>query len=257
MKDWQPDHYLKFSSERTQPSIDLVNRIKVERPPKRILDAGCGPGNSTHILYQRWPDAHIIGIDSSENMIRKAETDYPRRFWQVADISTYAPEQRFDIVYSNATIQWIPHHDILLKKLHGFLSERGILAVQVPQFIDMPLGIAIENASKKQKWNSFTAHCRDMFTYHNYGFYYDQLSELFTRMEMWVTSYLHEMDSHDAIIDWIRSTGMKPFLDVLPNSGDRDSFSNEILEAVKENYPARENGKVIFPFKRLFFGGYI
>jgi trans-aconitate 2-methyltransferase len=106
MNDWNPDLYMQFTSERTQPSIDLISKIKPVKP-KSIFDIGCGPGNSTQVLVNRWPKARISGLDSSSSMIKKAEQDYPNQEWIVADALTYNPKIKYDIVFSNAVIQWI------------------------------------------------------------------------------------------------------------------------------------------------------
>jgi trans-aconitate 2-methyltransferase len=132
MKDWNPGQYLKFRSERTQASFDLVGRINIDFIPKDIIDVGCGPGNSTQVLQERWPSANVIGLDSSKNMINKARAEYPDMNWHVADIVTYDTKQKYDLVYSNATIQWIPNHEKLFKKMSALLNDNGVMAVQIP-----------------------------------------------------------------------------------------------------------------------------
>lgn len=130
-KDWNPDLYLKFGKERTQPSVDLVSKIELINP-SNIIDIGCGPGNSTQILYQRWPNSKILGIDNSEAMIKKAKQDYPSQEWELIDAEKKVIQGKYDIVFSNATIQWIPNHYELFKRLKSNLYENGVLAVQLP-----------------------------------------------------------------------------------------------------------------------------
>jgi trans-aconitate 2-methyltransferase len=255
MKNWNPDHYLKFKNERTQPSIDLVGRINGNLIPEDIIDVGCGPGNSTQVLKQRWPLANVIGIDKSHNMIEKAQAEYPDMNWQVSDIVTFKTPQKYDLVYSNAAIQWIPNHETLLRKMAGLLKDSGVMAIQVPQFRDMILGQVIDNISKNDRWSEKVSHCRELFTYHPFTYYYDLLTELFTKVEMWETFYLHEMQSHEAIVDWIKSTGMKPYIDSLSDEDEKTQFAAAVLEEIKYQYPTQKNGKVLFPFKRLFFIG--
>ncbi|MFA6009825.1 MAG: methyltransferase domain-containing protein [Desulfobacteraceae bacterium] len=161
MSDWQPDLYLQFKSERTQPSIDLVSRIN-QVEPKRIIDIGCGPGNSTQILAQKWPKSKIVGIDSSASMIEKAKQDYPNQEWVIANVSSYESEMKFDLVFSNAVIQWIPNHEELLIKFHNLLSDEGVVAVQVPQFWDMPLGKIIDNIANDAHWKDQTDGVSDL-----------------------------------------------------------------------------------------------
>lgn len=250
--DWNPDLYLKFNRERIQPSLDLVTRIKSDSP-SRIIDIGCGPGNSTQVLAQRWPEAMIIGIDNSPAMIEKAKKDYPDQNWLLLDAEKDEFPDTYDIVFSNATIQWIPDHSKLLRKLSEVLSKKGLIAIQIPQFWDMPLGKAIEKIANHSRWNSTTKGVTELFTIHNYSFYFDQLSLQFNEIDMWETYYMHIMDSHLSILEMIRSTGLKPYLDRLDSEKDKEEFEAQVLMEIRRDYPKQENGKVIFPFRRLFF----
>lgn len=255
-KDWNPEAYLKFRNERTQPSIDLVNRIQIDYYPQDILDVGCGPGNSGQVLINRWPKAKSLGIDSSVNMIERAKKDYPSHEWLVTDASQINLDRKFDIVFSNATIQWVPNHEKLLPVLSSLLTQRGVLAVQLPLFNEMPLGKAIDKISHEQQWVKKNGHCSGLFTYHNHGFYYDLLAGHFNRLEMWETHYFHTLESQPSIIEWIRSTGLKPYLDCLSSDSERTQFELELLNEIKMDYPVQADGKVLFPFKRLFMVGY-
>jgi trans-aconitate 2-methyltransferase len=149
-KDWNPDLYLKYRNERTQPSIDLINKIGISLQPRSILDIGCGPGNSSEALLQRWPNVKLTGIDNSANMIEKARTTYPNNKWIVADASNYTSNAKYDIVFSNATIQWIPNHQNLFKRLFNLVNNEGVLAIQVPKFNEMPLSRAIQKIANKK-----------------------------------------------------------------------------------------------------------
>ncbi len=255
MSDWNPELYMKFRSERTQPSIDLISRID-DINPKSILDVGCGPGNSTQVLANRWPEANISGIDNSESMIAKAAQDYPRQEWQVADAATYCPGKEFDLVFSNAVIQWIPNHANLLARFHNWVSEKGALAIQMPQFWDMPLGKIIRKTGDDARWKDRTGDVVNLFTIHDYVFYYDQLARLFPRIDIWQTDYMHVLENHEAIIEMMRSTGLKPYLDRLDSEADQKEFEERVLKGIKTAYPKQTNGKVILPFKRMFIVGY-
>ena len=255
MNDWNPDLYLQFRSERTQPSIDLIARINPIEP-KSIIDIGCGPGNSTQVLVNRWPKAKITGLDSSSAMIKKAKVAYPDQEWILADVLTYEAEIKYDIVYSSAAIQWMPNHEDLLKRFHGMLSVSGVVAIQIPLFWDMPLGKIIKNTSKDGPWKEPMKGVSDLFTIHNYSFYYDILSELFNLIEIWETQYLHILNSHLSILEMIRSTGLRPYLDKLKDDSEKNKFESEILEKVVNTYSKQKNGNVILPFKRLFLIGY-
>ncbi len=253
---WDPDLYLTYKNERTQPSIDLVSRITLSSAPRSIIDIGCGPGNSSQVLMQRWPQAQLFGIDSSPAMIERAKRDYPSHTWIVADASGYRSDTKFDIVFSNAALQWIPNHIRLLDVLCNLLSANGVLAVQIPQFREMPLSKAIEKAAENEQWQKKMDGCSSALTYHDYRFYYDHLADRFRSFEIWETYYLHPLASHTAILAWIKSTGLKPYLDCLQDNAETEQFEDEVLQEIKKVYPLQKNGMVILPFKRLFFIGY-
>jgi trans-aconitate 2-methyltransferase len=254
--DWDPEHYLKFRNERTQPSIDLVSRISIDYTPEHIVDIGCGPGNSSQVLLRRWPGVKLVGIDNSPAMIEKAGKDFPGQEWLLADAGSFETDIAFDVVFSNATIQWIPDHEELLAKFDRLLSPQGVLAVQVPLFHQMALGQIIHKVSLGERWKKATEECASLFTYHDTHFYYDLLAGKMKTIDMWITDYIHVMPSHPAIIDWIRSTGLRPYLERITEGSDREDFEKEILQEIKKSYPQQKNGNVLFPFKRLFFIGY-
>jgi trans-aconitate 2-methyltransferase len=244
--------YLKFDRERIQPSIDLVTRINFDNPQK-IIDIGCGPGNSTQILVQRWPGSEITGVDNSPAMIEKAKKDYPGLNWRLLDAGKDEIDGKFDIVFSNATIQWIPGHSRLLKIFYELLNDKGLVAVQVPLFWDMPIGKAIKRIATNSRWISVTKGVTDVFTIHDPSFYYDNLSELFHSIDIWETHYFHLLDSHLSILEMIKSTGLRPYLDKLETNVDKKAFEEMVLEKIIEDYPLQKDGKVLFPFRRLFF----
>ena len=251
-KDWNPDLYLKFDKERIQPTIDLVSRIDFDSPSK-IIDIGCGPGNSTQILAQRWPKSQISGVDNSQAMIDKASYDFPNQDWKLLDAGTDEIKDKYDIVFSNATIQWIPNHNDLLEKFKNILTDKGIMAIQLPLFFEMPLGQSIARISKENRWSAITENVNDLFTIHDYSEYYDILSKLFKTIEIWESNYVHIMDSQYSILEMIRSTGLRPYLNKLDNDVDKLDFEEKVLTDIKNYYPLQKNGKVLFPFKRLFF----
>jgi trans-aconitate 2-methyltransferase len=253
--DWNPQHYLKFKNERTQPSVDLVSRID-SVSPSTIIDIGCGPGNSTQILIERWPKAEVIGIDSSPSMIEKARAAYPHQTWRLGDASKFNEENAYDIVFSNATIQWIPDHETLIANFYHLAKKGGAIALQVPRFNQMPIRSAIAAISENEPWKKYTKEVDALFTYHDPSFYYEQFSRHTARIDLWETTYFHILESQQSIIDFCRSAGMKPFLDSLPTDSDRAQFEHEVLDEVKKRYPLQPDGKVLFPFIRLFVIAY-
>ncbi|MFC2137814.1 methyltransferase domain-containing protein [Bacteroidota bacterium] len=251
-KDWNPELYLKFGKERIQPSIDLVSRIDFKNP-KNIIDIGCGPGNSTQILAERWPDARILGVDKSPAMIEKAKRDYPNQDWRIMDSGKNEINEKFDIVFSNATIQWISNHADLLKRFYNLLIDGGMIAIQLPLFFDMPLGKSIASIAEDKRWSSFTKEVTSLFTIHDCSTYYNYLTEFYNSMEIWESDYIHILDSQESILEMIRSTGLRPYLDKLDNEKDRNNFEDLVLKGIIKDYPLQKDGKVLFPFKRLFF----
>lgn len=251
-KDWNPELYLRFKNERTQPSIDLVSRIELEGPHS-IIDIGCGPGNSTQILVRRWPNALVSGLDSSAAMIDKARLDYPQQKWLLGDAGNLEFTEKYSLVYSSATLQWIPNHQKLVVDLLNLTENDGVLAVQIPAYQTMPLSHAVDKVANGARWKAKTKGCNERMTYHPAGFYYDILAPLTRSVDIWQTAYIHTMVSHQSIVDVIKTTGMKPYLESLADDGERQDFETEVLAEVGKVYSASKDGKVLFPFERLFF----
>ncbi|MDE6862792.1 MAG: methyltransferase domain-containing protein [Eubacterium sp.] len=250
MSDWNSEQYLKFKKDRTQPSIDLANRLDIENP-KRILDIGCGPGNSTAVLKRRYPDAYVLGADFSPNMIKTAKADYNNIDFMLFDATKDFEKLngKFDIVFSNACIQWVPNHKKLLKDMMNILNPKGIMAIQVPINFEEPIHRIITELVTSEKWSEyFTPRIFHTLTECEY---FDILSELTEHFELWKTVYCHRMPSHQSIIEWYKSTGMKPYLDVL-NANEQKQFIADVLDEIKKEYPIQANGEIIFRFPRLF-----
>ena len=251
MSDWNPDKYLRYGSERTQPSIDLVSRIRVTEP-KNIMDLGCGPGNSTLVLKKRWPKATITGLDSSPQMIKQAKADYPKGDWVLGDIASWSTDQQYDVIFSSATLQWIPNHEPLFLRLMTCLKDAGVLAIQLPYHYDSPLHRSIIEVSKDARWTRHMDSARNALTYKSASFYYDVLSSNSSELSIWTTEYFHVLDSPQAILDWISVTGLRPFFSALDSDEEVDRFKQLLLEKYTAVYARQKNGNVIFPFKRQF-----
>lgn len=249
---WNSEQYLKFKKERTQPAIDLINRIPVLMPLS-IIDIGCGPGNSTERLKMRYPNAAVVGADNSENMLEAAIEKYPDMEFILCDASKDLNNigRKFDIVFSNACIQWIPDHPKLLREMMSLLKEGGALAVQIPMNYDEPIHRIIGEAVKSEKWRDKFNDPRHFYTL-SCGEYYDILAEISTDFSMWQTTYFHRMKSHSDIMEWYKSTGLRPYLEAL-SPADKSEFEKDIFREVEKAYPKQANGEIIFRFPRLFF----
>jgi len=251
---WNPDLYLRFKQERTQPSIDLVSRIELDTP-QRIIDVGCGPGNSTTVLANRWPGSELTGVDSSGQMIENASRDFPDIRWIHADIRDLPSEPAYDIVYSNAAIQWIENHEVLIPHLYGMVRDSGALALQIPLAEEMPVRQAIRNVAARTPWRDSMSGIPRLVA-QSPGFYYDLLAPFARRVVMWRTDYFHEMDSHAAIVTMLESTALRPYLERLADTSDGDVFLKNVIDEVRDFYPQQKNGRVLFPFYRFFFIAY-
>jgi trans-aconitate 2-methyltransferase len=252
---WDPQQYMRFGDERTQPSVDLVARIKLDNPAS-IVDLGCGPGNSTRVLKERWPLARVTGLDSSREMIDRARKEYPDGEWIVGDAAEVPLDHTFDLVFSNATLQWIPDHEALVPRLFRTVNPGGALAVQVPANQESPLHRALVSVAEKPEWRQYTARCDNLLHYHTGEYYYGLLYPLTTSTVLWETTYFHILESQRDIVEWYKGTGMRPYLESLPDDARRAAFENEVLEACRSSYPVQGNGKVLYPFKRVFFIAY-
>jgi trans-aconitate 2-methyltransferase len=251
MSDWNPEQYLMFQKERNQPIYDLISHIEIKNP-NRILDIGCGPGNSTAVLKEYWKEAEVIGIDFSEAMINKARKDYPHINFNVGDAGKdLSYLGYFDIVFANASLQWIPDHKTLVPKLFQLVCTKGVFAFQIPQFEQMPIAKTIKSTAYSSKWMSYFTNLRVGYNFYPDESYYDYLNEKSSNIVLWATKYYHLMGNHTNIIEMIQSTGLKPYLDMLPTELYSD-FLNDVLEGIKVDYPVQSDNRVLFPFDRLF-----
>lgn len=252
MTNWNPDQYLKFARERTQASVDLASRIEVENP-KSVIDIGCGPGNSTHVLREKWPDARFTGLDSSREMIDKAKAGFPDSEWILGDACSYGFTSQYDVVFSNAAIQWMPDHEELVPKLFSIVRQGGALAVQIPADQDSPIRRSLLSVSSRERWTKYTSGCERMTNYRTAEYYYDIITRLSKRSQLWETIYYHVLDSPSALIEWYKGTAMRPFLESLPDDGSRNEFENDVLAGCRDEYEVRRDGHVLYPFRRIFF----
>lgn len=251
---WNSNLYLRFASERTQPARDLVQRIKLD-DPARIIDLGCGPGNSTEVLSQRWPHAHIIGIDNSPEMIYAAQTNYPQRHWTTADMNFWVPSEPLSLIFSNAAIQWLDHHDYHLVRWMNSIESGGAFAFQIPSSNYALVRTIIHQISHAAKWTERLERARTSLTMHAPSFYYDVLAPFSCTVELWETEYFHVLPNHAAIIEWMKGTGLRPFLNPL-NETEQNEFLAELLHQVEMGYPNQLDGSVLFPFRRMFVIAY-
>ena len=250
MSDWNPEKYLLFKNQRTQPALDLANRVR-SCQAKTVVDIGCGPGNSTAVLKDVFPHAKILGIDNSANMISKAKTQHSGLDFQVCSAEDLTGS--YDLLFSNACLQWIPNHETLIPQLMGKLTEHGVLTVQMPMNLNEPLFRIIKAVAAKPKWD-FKNVCFERNDTLSPEAYFDILSACSGSFEIWETVYYHAMPSHEHLIEWVRGTRLRPYLDVL-NEEQKVECEQEILSMVRDAYPFTASGEVVLEFRRFFFFG--
>ncbi len=249
---WDSSQYLQFQGERTRPAIDLAQRVPIDGC-QNIVDIGCGPGNSSAILKKMYPTAAVLGIDHSENMIKKAQATYDNIEFRVLDVQTKLNGlgKKFDLVFSNACLQWIPDHRNLLKTLFSIVADGGVMAVQIPKNGDSPLYRALDEVVNQPKWNFAQQDVAYNGTLKPEE-YFDILSGLTTNFNLWETIYYHRMANHKALLEWVKGTRLRPYMSLL-NAREKAMLEEEIIEKVIPYYPVQANGEIIYPFRRLFF----
>lgn len=251
MQDWNPQLYRQFESERTRPARELLERIP-HADVRFATDLGCGPGNSTELLAQAWPDAQITGIDSSEAMLQQARERLPSCRFLQADIRTWQAEQPQQVIYANASLQWLTEHRTLLPHLVNQLAVGGVIAIQMPDNLEEPSHRLMREVAASEKWQTLispqTADRKRLLTTDQY---YDLLSDAGCQVDIWRTTYYHLMTDTQGIITWLRATGLRPFLAALDET-QQSAFLYDYHHALIPAYPTRSNGQVLLAFPRLF-----
>lgn len=238
-----------------RPALDLLHRIATA-DPHCIYDLGCGTGEITKLLAERWPGARVIGVDKSTDMLGEVRDQSSNIEWVEADISSWTTTESADLIFSNAALHWLPHHEELFPRLVEHLGKRGVLAVQMPVNWASPshqimreLFLKIEQAAgmpraalRKQLERPPVANASD---------YYEILSPLVDGVDIWITEYEQVMTGTDPVVEWMKGTGLRPVLNSLSDS-ERDSFLTEYAARIARAYPVRADGTTLFPFRRLF-----
>ena len=253
-KDWSAAQYDKFTKERKLPAVELAYAVSCGGAEIRsAIDIGCGSGFSTGAVAKAFPNAEITGIDFSEDMLAAAKKKYPD-----IDFSRMSvPDElemlgrKYDLVFSNACIQWIPDHRTLIPRLFSLLNDGGVLAVQIPDQAAHPVHALIDRLAASDEWREKFPHVRE----HNNltaDEYYNVLESLSGDFRLWETTYYHTMPSHESIVEWYKGTGLKPYLEQL-GENDKNAFLCTFLDELRRIYPLTPSGNIIFRFPRLFF----
>jgi trans-aconitate 2-methyltransferase len=247
---WDPDRYLTYADERGRPFLDLLARVGAGGP-RSVVDLGCGPGNLTSLLADRWPGASVVGLDSSPEMIAAATDSGAggRVAFEVADLRTWEAAEPVDVLVSNATLQWVPGHLDLLPRLIAQVAPGGWFAFQVPGNFDEPSHTIRDALAAEPAYAAHTAGVA-VPSSHDPAVYLDALAALGCTVDAWETTYLHVLTGPDPVFTWVSGTGARPTLQALPDDL-RPAFEAEFKRRLAEAYPARPHG-VVLPFRRVF-----
>jgi len=251
MSDWNPDLYRRFEDERTRPARELLARVALSEP-KLIYDLGCGPGNSTELLLERFPKSDVVGTDNSEPMLVSARKRLPNCRFELSDIARWKPPSAPDLIYANAALQWVGGHEALIPRLFDLLAPNGVLAIQMPDNREEPTHRSMREVAGLAPWSKFIDDVASIRTkILPLEAYYDLLSPQAAEVDVWRTAYQHPMESPAKIVEWVRATGLKPFIDPLPEA-ERASFLAEYERRIAQAYQPRADGRLLLAFPRMF-----
>lgn len=248
---WDPVRYLAYADERGRPFVELLARIGATAP-RTVVDLGCGPGNMTRLLRDRWPEADLLGIDTSPAMIEAARATAPDVDFALADVRDWSPREPVDVVFAHATLQWIPEHLDLLPRLVASVAPGGWLAFGVPGNFDQPSHALRTQLTAEPPYAAQTAGVASPDAY-DAATYLEVLERLGCTVDAWETTYLHVLDARtdpDPVYTWISATGARPVLEALDDDL-RPAYEAELKARLRDAYPAR-GGQVLLPFRRVF-----
>jgi len=251
MEDWSARQYLKFEDERTRPPRDLLARVPLDRP-RHVVDLGCGPGNSTELLVERFPHSEVVGLDSSPDMLRAARARLPRCQFVDGDIAAWSPGPSTDLLFANAVFQWVPHHPAVLRRLLEALTPGGVVAVQMPDNTREPSHLLQREVAQSGPWASNPAirdAPRDDLP--AVDAYYDLLKPACSGLDIWHCIYNHALAGPQAIVEWFKGSSLQPILSAL-EPARRDEFLGAYTEKIAGAYKPRVDGTVLLRFPRLF-----
>lgn len=252
MSDWNPALYTSFEDERTRPARELLARVPLAAAAN-VVDLGCGPGNSTELLLARFPGASVTGTDNSEAMLASARARLPACRFELSDIAQWQPASAPDLIYANASLQWVGDHEALIPRLFGLLAPGGVLAVQMPDNRDEPTHRLMREVAGQEPFAGFIGNAAAVRTkILPLERYYDLLAPRAADVDVWRTAYQHPMASPAKIVEWVSGTGLRPFVDPLPPA-ERAAFLAEYERRIGQSYAPRADGRLLLAYPRLFF----
>lgn len=250
---WDPTMYLTYTTYRLRPALDLINRIPLEQP-NLIVDLGCGVGDITRQLRIRWPEARIIGVDSSKEKLDKASQGDPEIEWRLGDIEDWSPGEPVDLLFSNSSLNSLEKHDKLFPTLISWIKPGGVFAVQMPRNFAEPAFSAIYKTAREGPWSKKLENFIRPEPCKSPHFYWELLHSYFRMTEIWETIYLQVMEGDNPVADFVLDSSLKKFIEVLDYS-ERLAFEEAYKQKIKGAYPPGEDGKTLFSNRRVFILG--
>ena len=216
-----------------------------------MVDLGCGPGNSTALLTERWPAAEVVGVDNATSMLAAARERRIAADWALADIAHWTPDQPADLLFSNAALQWLPDHQALLPRLLCQLRPGGVLAVQMPRNFQAPVHVLLREHAASGPWAERLEDVLLREPVASPAWYYDLLAPHTRTLDIWQAEYLQALEGEDPVLRWTEGTGMRPVLEALDKT-EAARFKEGYAARLRDAYPTLPGGKTLFPFQRLF-----
>ncbi len=252
MPSWDPDIYERFKAYRDRPALDLLLQLPSDLDPLEIWDLGCGTGEHAAVLARRHPRARVHGLDSSPDMLDRARGREADVEWVQADLSQFAPKIAPDLIFTNAAVQWAPDHASLIPRLAGTLSPGGVFACQMPAAYHTAWHLALRDVAGEPPWAARLGSVDAARPIAEPEQYYEWLGPVCREIDIWTISYLHVLEGDDPVVDWMRGTALRPYLDALTSEDDREAFLAAYRARIRKVLPPRGDGTTLFPFPRLF-----
>ena len=249
---WDPGIYERYKSYRDRPALDLMVRIPNDLKPLHIWDLGCGTGEHASVLKRRHPAARVHGLDSSPEMLAQARARPDEVDWVLGDIAAFAPEWPPDLIFTNAALHWLPDHARLYPRLVEALAPGGVFACQVPMTYESAWHEAMREAAADGPWAPLLAEVQGVTRLQTAQTYYDWLAPLCSEVDIWSTVYLHALQGADPVVDWMRGTGLRPYLQALEGSGQEAGFLDAYRGRLASLFPIRPDRVTLLPFPRMF-----
>ena len=241
---------MKFAGPRLRPALELLGRVPLGAP-RQVVDLGCGPGNVTTQLAIRWPDARVVGLDNSAAMIAAARVDFPELEFEIADIDGWVASEQCDVIYSNAALHWVDHHERLFPHLLDQVSGGGYLAVQIPANFADPSHTIVRDLARAPRWAAQLEGVLPQAPVAEPADYHRWLARGAEHLDVWETTYLHRLEGPDPVFEWIKGSWLRPVLSRL-DAAEVPAFEAECQAALAGAFPADEAGSVLLPFRRIF-----